>query len=220
MILHLLKKDLRLEFRSKETIASLSLFALVLCFTFAFSFLGDPVLNLQVIPGILWTCVLLIGTLSLGRTFAKEQQNQVFMALILSPISRTSILVAKLLFNLLMSVLVILFVTPIIAILLSIDLSTYAYELALILMLGILGFNLIGTPLSVMAVNAKFPEVLLPIIVFPLVAPILICGVRGTCALMGLSVEDDFWTWIQLLTAFNLCFGAISFYLFDWMVSE
>jgi heme exporter protein B len=220
MLLHLLKKDLLLEYRSKETIVTISLFALVLCFTLAFSFIGDPQLNLQVIPGILWACVLLVGTLSLGRSFAREQQNQVFLALVLSPIPRASILATKLIFNLLLSLSVLIVVVPLTAILLNIDLLPYLLELSLILFLGILGFSLIGTPLSVMAVNAKFPEVLLPIIVFPLVAPILICGVRGTCALLQISVEDDFWVWVQMMGAFNLCFGSISFYLFDWMVSE
>ena len=67
---------------------------------------------------------------------------------------------------------------------------------------------------------ARFPEVLLPMVVFPLVTPILICGVRGAAALLGTSVDLDYLSWAQLILAFDLLLGVGSFSLFDWMVSE
>ena len=216
----ILEKDLRVELRSKETLATISLFGAVLSFIFAFGFIGDPQKNLTVLPGILWTALLFTGSLGVGRTFAREQENSAFTALALSPVPRSSILAAKVTLNFLLSASALLLTTPLVALLLHVDLTPYFFELCLFLSLGALGFALVGTPLAVMAVSARFPEVLLPMVVFPLMTPILICGVRGCGALFGTSVDLSYEPWLQMMTAFDLTMGAGGFFLFDWMVSE
>ena len=92
--------------------------------------------------------------------------------------------------------------------------------LTIMLGLGAAGFALVGTPLAVMAVSARFPEVLLPMVVFPLISPVLICGVRGSAALLGTSVDMDYLPWAQIILAFDLTLGLGGFFLFEWMVSE
>lgn len=216
----ILEKDARTELRSKETLATVTLFGVVLTFIFAFGFVGDPATNLSVTPGILWAALLFTGSLCIGRTFAREQENSAFTALALSPIPRSSILAAKVLINVAVMVMVMVLITPLLAILLHIDLSENIAGLTLLLGLSAVGFALIGTPLAIMAVGARFPEVLLPMVVFPLVTPILICGVRGAAALLGTSVDLDYLSWAQLILAFDLLLGVGSFSLFDWMVSE
>ena len=216
----ILEKDARTELRSKETLATVTLFGVVLTFIFAFGFVGDPAKNLSVTPGVLWTALLFTGSLCIGRTFAREQENSAFTALALSPIPRSAILAAKVLINIAVMVMVMTLITPLLAILLHIDLSPNASGLALLLGLSTVGFSLIGTPLAIMAVGARFPEVLLPMVVFPLVTPILICGVRGAAALLGTSVDVNYLSWAQLILAFDMLIGVGSFFLFDWMVSE
>jgi heme exporter protein B len=216
----ILEKDARTELRNKETLATITLFGVVLTFIFAFGFVGDPATNLSVTPGVLWAALLFIGSLCIGRTFAREQENSAFTALALSPIPRSSILAAKVLINVAVMVIVMILITPLLAILLHIDLSESMAGLALLIGLSAVGFALIGTPLAIMAVGARFPEVLLPMVVFPLVTPILICGVRGAGALLGTSVDLNYLSWAQLILAFDLLLGVGSFFLFDWMVSE
>jgi len=213
-------KDLRVELRSKETLATLTLFGAVLSFVFAFGFIGDPAVNLQVAPGVLWAGLLFVGSLGVGRTFAREQDNSAFTALALSPVPRTAILAAKVLMNLILTLGTMALMTPLLALLLHLDLSPHALPLAALLSLGSLGFALIGTPLAVLAVSARFPEVLLPMVTFPLVSPVLICGVRGSAALFGTAVDVDYWAWAQMILAFDLIAGLGAFFLFDWMVSE
>ena len=216
----LLHKDLTIELRSKESIATINLFAGILAFIFAFGFIGDPASNLQVIPGILWASLFFIGALGVGRTFAREQEQDVFTALALSPVPRAMILASKVIINLILSLTTMLLMTPLIAILLHIDLTPYWQGLSILIFLSALGFTLTATPLAVMAVNARFPEVLLPMIVFPLVSPVMICGVRGCAALLGTSVDQDYWAWAQMMLAFDLMIGLGAFFLFDWMVNE
>ena len=218
--LAILDKDIKIELRSKETIATVTLFGVVLTFLFAFGFLGDPATNLVVTPGILWVALLFTGSLTIGRTFAWEQENNAFTALALSPTPRSAILSAKVLVNILVMLGVMVTITPILAILMHIDLWPYIGGLSLLLSLSAIGFALVGTPLAVMAVGARFPEVLLPMVVFPLVTPIMICGVRGCAALLGTSVDLDYMAWTKIILAFDLMIGVGGFFLFDWMVNE
>jgi heme exporter protein B len=213
-------KDLRVELRSKETLATMALFGAVMTFIFAFGFVNDPVTNRKVIPGALWTALLFTGTLGVGRTFAREAQDDAFSAMILSPAHRGAILIAKIIVNVLLSVSVMAMITPLLAIMLRVDLMPEASNIALMLSLGAVGFAVIGTPLAVMAVNARFAEVLLPMVVFPLVSPILISGVKGTSVLLGTTVGDDYWSWIQLMLAFDIAFGLGGVFLFEQMVTE
>lgn len=213
-------KDLRIELRSKDTLVTLFLFALVLTMVFTFGFASDPQTNLKVFPSVMWASVLFCGTLGVGRTFAREARDGAFTALVLSPAHRGAILSAKTLVNLVLTLFVTALTTPILAVMLRVDLTDVLGPVALQLLLGSAGFALVGTPLAVMAVNARFAEVLLPMVVFPLVAPVLIAGVTGTAALLGTVAENDPRPWFQLMLGFDLVYLVGGQFLFDKMVTE
>jgi len=215
-----LAKDLRVELRSKETLATMLLFGLVLTFVFAFGFVNDPKTNLKVIPGALWCALLFTGALGVGRTFAREAKDGAFAALVLSPANRSAILLAKVLGNFVLVSLVMALVTPALAVMLRVDLTPHAGIIAAQLALGVLGFAVVGTPLAVMAVNARFAEVLLPMVVFPLLSPLLIAGVKGTGVLLGVTIGDEPWSWMQFSAAYVLVFGVGGLVLFEKMVTE
>jgi heme exporter protein B len=213
-------KDLRTELRSKETLATMLLFGLVLTMVFAFGFASDPATNRKVIPGALWASLLFTGTLGVGRTFAREAEHGAFAALILSPADRAALLLAKTVVNFLLSLMVMCVVTPLLAVLLRVDMMPHAGIIAAHLSLGALGFAVIGTPLAVMAVNARFAEVLLPMVVFPLVSPVLIAGVKGVSVALGTTAGTDPWSWVQFNAAFDLTFGLGGLFLFERLVTE
>lgn len=215
-------KDLRTELRSKETLATLLLFGAVLTFVLAFGLTNDPKLNRRIMPGALWIALLFSGTLGVGRTFAREAEDGAFTALVLSPAPRSAILLAKIIGNLLMTLFVIALVLPLLIVLLRVDLDGVLLPVVAHLALGAVGFAVIGTPLAVMAVNARFAEVLLPMVIFPLVVPLLIAGVKGTGVVLGVVVADadNPLVWIQLMLAFDLFYGVGGLLLFERMVSE
>lgn len=213
-------KDIRIELRSKDTLVTLIFFALVMTMVFTFGFASDPQTNLRVFPSVMWATVLFCGTLGVGRTFAREAKDGAFTALILSPAHRGAILTAKTLVNLLLTLVVTALTTPILAVMLRVDLTEVLGLIGLQLFLGAAGFALVGTPLAVMAVNARFAEVLLPMVVFPLVAPVLIAGVTGTAAILGTIPENDPRPWIQLMLGFDLVYLVGGQFLFDKMVTE
>ncbi|MCA9542942.1 MAG: heme exporter protein CcmB [Myxococcales bacterium] len=216
-----LLKDLRIELRSKETLATMGLFGLVMTFVLAFGFTADPATNRKVIPGALWTALLFAGVLGVGRTFAREAKDDAFTAMILSPAPRSAILLAKMVVNLLLSLSIVALVTPLFAVILQVDLTGELAGILGLLFLGATGFAVVGTPLAVMAVNARFAEVLLPMVVFPMVTPVLIGGVSGTAVLLGLVfAPDGLAPWVQGMVAFDVAFGVGALFLFEKMVTE
>ncbi|MEZ4470041.1 MAG: heme exporter protein CcmB [bacterium] len=215
-----LAKDLRTELRSKELLATMLLFGAVLTFIFAFGFVNDPATNRKVLPGALWAALLFTGTLGVGRTFAREADSDAFTALVLSPADRSAILLAKILGNLVLQLVVLAFVLPLMAVMLRVDLEGAVGLVALQLFLGAVGFAVVGTPLAVMAVSARFAEVLLPVVVFPLVVPVLIAGVKGTGVVLGTVIGDDPGPWISIMLAFDAFYGVAGLLLFDRMVSD
>ena len=216
-----LGKDVRTELRSKETLATMGLFGAVMTFVLAFGFVSDPATNRRILPGALWVALLFVGTLGVGRTFAREARDDAFAALVLAPAHRSAILLAKMSGNLLLSLLVLALVGPLLAVMLHVELTAAETgPVALALVLGAMGFAVVGTPLAVMAVNARFAEVLLPMVVFPLVSPVLISGVTASGVLLGTNVGADAWGYLQLMLAFNVAFGVGGLFLFERMVTE
>jgi heme exporter protein CcmB len=216
----MLAKDLRIELRSKEVLFTLVLFGLVMVLVFAFGFASDEKTSRAVLPGILWATLLFSGTLGIGRTFGREARDGAFQALVLSPAPRSAVLLAKVTVNLALMLFVMALLTPVLAVMLRVDLSPCAGIIALQLTLGALGFAVVGTPLAVMAINARFAEVLLPLVVFPLAAPVLICGVNGTGAVLGTVIDPDPLPWLRMTAAFDAIYFAGGLFLFERMVTE
>ncbi|MEE2786024.1 MAG: heme exporter protein CcmB [Myxococcota bacterium] len=213
-------KDIRSELRSKQTVATMLLFGVVLTMVFAFAFVTDPQTNRMVFPGAIWGALFFTGVLGVGRTFAREAEDGAFHALMLSPADRGAVLVAKMVVNVILVSTVMVLVVPLMAIMLHVQTDGLATWLVIQIVSGCVGFAVVATPLAVLAVGARFAEVLLPMVIFPLVTPILIAGVKGTSALMGTTVEDDPMPWLKFTWAFICVFGLLAMALFDRMVTE
>ncbi len=216
----LLRKDLALELRSKQTLMTMLLFGAVLTFMYAIGFETNPGLNRQVFPGVVWGALLFTGALGVGRTFSREASSGAFEALILSGLPRSTLLVSKLFVNVCLILFVMLIVVPLFAVMLRVDLSGVEFTLALQVLVGTIGFSAVATPLSVMAVGARFPEVLLPVVIFPLVTPVLIAGVKGTGILLGVAIGGSPWSWMNFSGAFAVVMLTIGFLLFEKLVTE
>ena len=111
-------------------------------------------------------------------------------------------------------------VVPLFAVMLRVDLSGLEFTLALQILVGTIGFSAVATPLSVIAVGARFPEVLLPVVIFPLVTPVLISGVKGTGVLLGVAIGGSPWSWISFSSAFAVVMLTIGVLLFEKLVTE
>lgn len=215
-VLAILWKDIRCELRSKQTWMGMGLFALLVLviFNFAFDLRVDN--KAAIAPGALWVAFVFASFLGLGRTMAAEQEKGSLDRLLLCPVDRKAIYLAKLLGNLLFIGVVEIVALPIFAALFNV--SLFAGALIPIVLLGTLGIATIGTLFSAMAAATRARELLLPILVFPLIVPVVIGAVRATGTLMVPAANEP--PWAGLITAFDVIFLSASMLMFGYVIEE
>lgn len=212
----ILQKDLRCELRSKQMWTGMGLFALLVLviFNFAFDLRVDN--QAAVAPGALWVAFVFASFLGLGRTIAAEREHGSLDRLLLCPVDRKAIYLAKLLGNVLFIGGVEIVALPVFAILFNVPFAVSG--LIPVVMLGTVGIASVGTLFSVMAAATSARELLLPILVFPLIVPIIIAAVRATSALMVITTNEP--PWLGLIAAFDAIFLSLSTVLFEHVIEE
>jgi heme exporter protein B len=210
----ILWKDIRCELRSKQMWTGMGLFALLVLviFNFAFDLRVDN--EAAVAPGALWVAFVFASFLGLGRTIAAEREHGSFDRLLLCPVDRKAIYLAKLLGNVLFIGVVEIVAIPVFVILFNLSFSVGA--LIPIVLLGTVGIASVGTLFSFMAATTAARELLLPILVFPLIVPIVIASVRATGALMIVTANEP--PWLGLIAAFDAIFLSLSTVLFGYVI--
>src|SRR5579864_6190663 len=212
----ILWKDIRCELRSKQTWIGMGLFALLVLviFNFAFDLRVDN--KASVAPGALWVAFVFASLLGLGRTIAAEREIGSLDRLLLSPVDRKAIYLAKLLGNMLFIGVVEIIALPVFAALFNVPLLVG--ELLPIVLLGTLGIATIGTLFSAMAAATQARELLLPVLVFPLIVPVVISAVRATGTLMVPAANEP--PWLGLMAAFDIIFLSVSMLTFEYVIEE
>ena len=216
----LVAKDLVAEWRSKEVLSSTILFAVIALTVINFGFEPGRFSPVDVGPGILWTAFLFAALLGMNRLFHVEHEAGGLEGLMLCPVDRTTLYVAKC-----ASLFVLLAITAIATLFLfvvffNVRLGGGLPELALVALLGNLGLAAIGTTFAAMASKTRAREVLLPVLLVPIAIPLLIASVKCTTTILagdGLSAAG---TWVQLLVAFDAVFLAAGFLTFPAILEE
>src|SRR5437870_6110313 len=153
--------------------------------------------------------------LGLGRTIAAEREKGSLDRLLLCPVNRKAIYLAKLLGNMLFIGVVEIVALPIFAALFDVPLFG---TLLPIVLLGTLGIAAVGTLFSAMAAATRARELLLPILVFPLIVPVVIAAVRATGTLLVPVANEP--PWLGLIVAFDVIFLSASMLTFQYIVEE
>ena len=215
-VITILWKDVRYELRSKQMWTGMGLFALLVLviFNFAFDLRVDN--EAAVAPGALWIAFVFASLLGLGRTIAAEREIGSMDRLLLCPVDRKAIYLAKLLGNMLFIGVVEIVALPIFAALFNVPLFVGA--LLPIVLLSTLGIAAVGTLFSAMAAATRARELLLPILVFPLIVPIVIGAVRATGTLLAPAVNEP--PWLGLIAAFDVIFLTVSMLTFEYVIEE
>ena len=211
----ILQKDIVTELRTREVVATMGLFALLMVVIFAFAFPIDLRTAKVVTPGIVWVVVLFSGTLGLGRVFDREREANGMNALLLCPGGAQSVYLAKVLGVILFTVLVELVTLPVAFLFLGVSVPVEGLGLLIAaLALGTVGFALIGTLFAGMLASTRLRDVLVPVVVYPVVVPVLIAGVELTSIAPGHGMPDNTGRWLQLMGGFDLLYAAIAPWVF------
>ena len=215
------RKDLAIERRTGEMLSSLFLLALLVVIVFAFAVEPERLAGPEIAAGMTWATLLFSGTLALNRSFQVERESGAWTALALLPVDRGSIFLGKMLANFVLLGFAALVLLPAISILLGTHgLDPAPVTLATTLVLGVLGIAAIGTLCAAIASRSRAREVLMPLLSFPLLAPLLIAAARATTGALVGSTTSEVQPWLAVLLGFDMIFVTAGWLAFDWIIEE
>lgn len=211
-------KDLAAEMRSRELIGAMLVFALIVILIFNFALELDLQTRGTITAGVLWVTFSFAGTLGLNRAMAIEKDRGCLDGLLLAPVDRSAIYFGKVLGNLIFMIIVEVILLPTYSLLYNVNL--FQPGLLVVILLGSIGYSVVGTLLSSMAVQARTRDILLPILLFPVVLPVLISAVKASTGILQAYEWAEVMPWINMLIAYDVIFVAVAFMVFDYVVEE
>jgi heme exporter protein B len=220
--LYIAAKDLKAEFRTKQMLNSMAIFSLLVIVIFSISFgdlLSDSRIITQLAPGVLWISFAFAGMLGLSRSFASELENGCLEGLKVCPVDRSAIYTGKTISNTILMFVVELITVPLFAVLFNYSIKG-AVGLALIIMLGTIGFISVGTLLSALTVNTRTRELLLPLLLFPVIIPVIIPAVMATAKVLSGGGIGDVFGELRLLLVYDVVFFVIAQLVFEYAIQD
>ncbi len=227
----IVRKDLSLEWRTKERITPMVLFVLLILLVFNFSFeLGGSALS-EIGPGVLWSAFVFAGLLSLHRTFACETENDTLDALLLAPVNRSVLYLAKMLGNFVFLLALQLLSLPLFGLFFNLSLDRPLLVLPAVLVLGTACLASVGTLFAAMSIHSRLREQFLPLLVLPMMVPALISCIGATAEVFEQSqrfafgeqgdlLSDGLIAHLQMLGTYAVVFNVLALMLFEYIVEE
>ena len=213
-------KDIVAELRTKEMFSAMFVFAVlvIVVFNFAFDLRVSGERVRQVAPGALWVAFAFAGILGLNRAFVAEKDRGCLEGLLLAPVDHTAIYFGKMISTALFMLIVEALMLPVFTAFFGVNL--FDLRLVFVIVLGTVGFASVGTILSAMTAQTRAREVLLPILLLPVAAPVLIAAVKATAGILDGLAMAEIALWWQLLLACAFLSPAVAFMTFDFIVKE
>jgi heme exporter protein B len=217
----LLRKDLRTELRTRESVPAMALFAVSTLVLFHFA-LDRDTLDGHLAAGVLWVTLLLAAVLGITRLFVAEREQGGFEGFLLAPVDRTALFAAKALalFGYLVAVEA-LAVAAFALLLLGPPLGPALPGLLPVLLLADAGVAVIGTLAGALAVQGRARELIVPLVALPLLVPVVIGAAQATAPLLAATGSGPLEArWLALLALYDLCFGLVAWATFDFLLED
>jgi heme exporter protein B len=217
----ILRKDLLLELRTKESVPAMTLFSITVYVLFHFGLDRDS-LDGELASGVLWVTLLLAAVIGVTRLFAAEREQGGIDGLLLAPVDRTALFLAKA-----AAMFVFLVAVELIAVqafgllLLGPGLGGALPELLVILALGNLGIAAVGALVAALAAETSARELIVPLLLLPMLVPVLISCAQATEPLLRPEQgPEDLGRWLGLLTLYDVVFVLVSVAVFDFLLED
>jgi heme exporter protein B len=217
-------KDLRVEIRSRVLVNQVAPFALLVLVLFAFALDPDSGVLARATAGLFWIAVLFSGLLAIQRTVAVEAADGNRDGLRLAGLDPAGVFLGKMLSvgAQLIALEVLLGVGVAVLYNAGGPDSTRPASLALYLATALTataGVAAAGSLYGVLAAGMRVRETLLPILLLPVVAPVLIAATQAfEAALDGNAGEG--WPWVALLAVFAVIYTAFGIVAFGPLMEE
>ena len=220
-ILAITKKDISLEMRGKESLSLMFFLSLLLLVIFNLALDMDKENTASLAAGILWVIFAFTGVMGMGRTSMAERDEDAYLSIVFSPVSSESLYIGKVLSNFLFLMIIEISTLFFFAVLFDFEKIIISLPgLLPSLLLGTLGFSVVGTLFSFLTTTSKHGEIILPFLFLPVVVPVVLGGVSSmNLILAGRPVEESM-KWIQILAVFDFMYLCISLLLFKYLIEE
>ena len=230
----LVRKDILVEARGRETLPAMVAFAFAVTLLLAFTLPPDATLSSEVavgpagvpvaqaLAGYLWVTVLFAGLIGFARGFEVERADAALEPLLLAPLDRSGLFAAKAIGNLITLVAVEVLLVPAFGLLFGVNLGARWFVLMIVMALVDIGFVMVGTLFSALAEQTKTRELMLPILALPVLVPIFIAATELTTDLFG---GADLGTvtargWFGILAASDIVFTVVGALAFEFVVER
>ena len=208
-----MRKDLRVELRTRESVPAMLLFSLSTFVLFHFG-LDRETLAGDLAAGVLWVTLLFAAVLGINRLFVAEREQGGFDGFLLAPVDRTALFVAKaaVLFGFLVAVELV--AVPAFAVLLLGPSPCQAAAGAA----GdprcspTSGIAVVGTLVGALAIQTRARDLIVPLIALPLLLPVVIAAGardRRRCSPQA-GAEALPARWLGVLGLYDLVFGLLA----------
>jgi heme exporter protein B len=215
-------KDLRIELRSRVMFNRVLPFAGLVMVMFAFALGAESILE-RVAPGLVWLAVVFSLFMTVQRSFAVETADGALDALRVADVDSAGIFLGKAA-ALAVQLLVLETLLVVTAILVyRAELSGAGFVLFVTTAVtATLGLAAVGTLYGGLTAGARGRETLLPLLVLPVVAPVLIGATRATEAAFGTAgvALEEGWPWLALLGTFAMAFVIVGTLAFGALIDE
>jgi heme exporter protein B len=198
------RKDAVAELRGKHATGSTLFFAALVLLLFGFALGPDSRRLAEIAPGLLWLAIVFAGLLAVSRLHLVETEDGALEQLALYPVERRAIYLGKVISGLAAMLVLGLLLLPAMAILYSVDIRAALGPLVLTVVLGSIGMAAVGTFYAGVTVRMRAREVMLPLLMLPIVAPLLLAAVKATTAALAGDPFNEMWSWLQLLAGFDI----------------
>jgi heme exporter protein B len=219
VFLAVLWKDLLSEWRSRDRLVAMGLFAALVVVVLHFALPANATSQLRDgTAGLLWVAYVFAAVLGTNRAFALELENEALSGLALAPADRGWIFLGKAAAGALLLALVQAAAAVVFALFFDLPFGDVALPLALVIVLGAIGLASVGTLFAAIAVRTRYREVMLPLLLLPVLVPVLSGGVRATTGLLetGSLPQEP----LQLLFVTDAVFSIVSFVLFEYVLDD
>lgn len=229
----LVRKDLRTEFRSRETLPPMLAFVGAVTLVVSFTLPGSSALRApleippvgtvalgDVLAGFLWITILFAGLIGFARSFESERDDGALDALLLAPVDRAGLWLSKATTNFCFVVIVEALLYPAMALLFGIRLVDNFGSVLAVTALVDIGFVAMGTVFAAVAAQTRSRELMLPVLALPALVPVFIAAVDLTSRLFlgeGLS-GDGASGWLAILAVYDVVSVAIAVMAFEYVL--
>jgi heme exporter protein B len=212
------RKDLVVEWRSRTTLGQVAPLGLLVLVVFAFAFDANQALLLAGGPGLFWVALLFGGVLVIQRTFSVESDDGNRDALLLSGLDPGGIFLGKVLA--VAAQLIVLEVVVLLGVIVFFENSVDDIPLLLAAALaGTAAFSSSGALIGALSMGVRVRDTLLPLLLIPVLAPILLAGTRAFESAFGMSTVAG-WNWTGLLAVIAAVYTTIGLVAFGPLLED